>query len=121
SGHNGYSLRLQGLDAGFNDRASERAIVIHGAWYVSPQMAATQGRIGRSWGCPAVRPSIARQLIDAIRDGSLVVAYYPDETWLNRSAFVGDCAGGNLANGSTQDTARPTPPAATVASTARSP
>ena len=121
SGHNGYSLRLQGLDAGFNDHASERAIVIHGAWYVSPQMAATQGRIGRSWGCPAVRPSIAHQLIDAIRDGSLVVAYYPDETWLNRSAFVGDCAGGNLANRSTQGTARPTSPVATVASTARSP
>ncbi len=84
-------------------------------------MASTQGRIGRSWGCPAVRPSIAHQLIDAIRGGSLVVAYYPDKTWLNRSAFVGDCADGDLANRSTAGTAQPTPPAATVASTARSP
>ena len=120
-GHNGYSLRLEGLDAGFNDHALERSIVMHGATYVSRQLAETQGRIGRSWGCPAVRPSIAHQLIDAIRDGSLVVAYYPDQSWLNRSAFVGDCTNGELANRSTQGTARPTPPVATVASSARSP
>ena len=108
-GHNGYSLRLQGLDAGFNDRALEREIVIHGAGYVSRQMASTQGRIGRSWGCPAVRESIARQLIDTIRDGSLVVAYYPDKAWLDRSAFVGDCAGNELAQHSTANAAAPSP------------
>lgn len=108
-GHNGYSLRLQGLDAGFNDHALEREIVIHGAGYVSRQMASTQGRIGRSWGCPAVRRSIAQQLIDTIRDGSLVVAYYPDPAWLDRSAFVGDCAGGELANRSTASGAPPGP------------
>ena len=91
TGHNGYSLHLEGLDAGFNDHALERAVVIHGAWYVDPEMAKSKGRIGRSWGCPAVRPTIAHQLIDAIRGGSLVVAYYPDQTWLNRSALLGNC------------------------------
>ena len=91
TGHNGYSLRLEGLDAGFNDHALERAVVIHGAWYVDPATAKSQGRIGRSWGCPAVRPTIVHQLIDAIRGGSLVVAYYPDQTWLSHSALLGDC------------------------------
>ena len=51
-------------------------------------MIASQGRLGRSWGCPAVRPAIAKELIDAIKDGSLVVAYYPDADWLARSAFL---------------------------------
>lgn len=120
-GHNGYSLRLQGLDAGFNDRAFERAIVIHGAVYVSAEMAAAQGRIGRSWGCPSVRPSIARQLIDTIRDGSLVVAYYPDKAWLNESAFVGDCADRSPSNRSTPTTALPSPRISVRETAARSP
>jgi hypothetical protein len=120
-GHNGYSLRLEGLDAGFNDHALERSIVMHGATYVSRQLAETQGRIGRSWGCPAVRRSIAQQLIDTIRDGSLVVAYYPDKDWLDRSAFVGDCAADESADRSTANATRAPSPAATVTSSARSP
>ncbi|HTR04216.1 MAG TPA: murein L,D-transpeptidase catalytic domain family protein [Thermoanaerobaculia bacterium] len=87
-GHNGLSLRLDGLEAGFNDAARERDIVLHGAPYVSTRTATTLGRLGRSWGCPAVRPEIAARLIDAIRDGSLVVAYYPDRDWLARSEFL---------------------------------
>ncbi len=87
-GQNGYSLRLQGLEPGFNDRARERAIVIHGAPYVNPLAATGMGRLGRSLGCPAVRPAIARQLIDTIRDGSLVFAYYPDEDWLRQSQLL---------------------------------
>jgi hypothetical protein len=90
-GHNGYSLRLEGLDAGFNDHALDRAIVMHGAAYVSSGMIHSQGRLGRSFGCPAVRPDIARQLIDAIRDGSFVFAYYPDRNWLAHSTFLGGC------------------------------
>jgi hypothetical protein len=74
-GHNGYSLRLDGLEPGVNDRARERAIVIHGAPYVNPVMARVQGYLGRSLGCPAVRPEIVRALIDAVKGGSLVFAY----------------------------------------------
>ena len=91
-GHNGYSLRLRGLEPGFNDNALDRDIVIHGASYVNSELARTQGRIGRSFGCPALRPTIAQALINAIRDGSLVVAYYPDKSWLNSSPFIHDCA-----------------------------
>jgi hypothetical protein len=85
TGHNGYSLRLDGLEPGFNDRARERAIVIHGASYVSDKAISVRGGVGRSWGCPAVRLEIARSLIDAIKDGQYLFAYYPDSQWLQHS------------------------------------
>jgi hypothetical protein len=88
TGQNGYSLRLDGLDEGFNDRARERAIVIHGAPYVDETLARAQGRLGRSWGCPALRAGIARELIDTVRGGSLVFAYYPDPAWLASSRYL---------------------------------
>jgi hypothetical protein len=91
-GAHGPSLRLEGLEPGFNDHALERAIVMHGADYVSDGMIAAQGRLGRSWGCPAVRPAVAKELIETIRDGSLVVAYYPDAAWLGRSEFLREAA-----------------------------
>jgi len=87
-GHNGYSLRLKGLDAGFNDLALDRAIVVHGAAYVSQEAIKALGRLGRSWGCPAVRPEIAQKLIDSIRGGSAIFAYYPEKDWLDHSAFL---------------------------------
>ena len=87
-GKHGYSLRLDGLDRGFNDRARERAIVIHGAEYVSEAITKAQGRLGRSLGCPAVRPEISRKLIDAVKGGGLVFAYYPDQQWLRGSRYV---------------------------------
>ena len=87
-GSNGYSLRLDGLDAGFNDRARDRAIVMHGAPYVNEDIAAKQGRIGRSWGCPALRTAIASKVIDTIRGGSVIFSYYPDQEWLQTSQFL---------------------------------
>jgi hypothetical protein len=77
TGRNGYSLRLRGLDAGVNDNAHARAIVIHGAAYVSSEIGARLGRLGRSWGCPAVRSDVARPLIDAIKGGSVVYVHGP--------------------------------------------
>ena len=74
-GQNGYSLRLRGLDPGLNDHAFARAIVIHGASYVNAAIAAQLGRLGRSWGCPAVRLDFARTLIDLIKGGTVVYAY----------------------------------------------
>lgn len=87
-GHNGYSLRMDGLDAGFNDRAAERAIVMHGAPYVTTRFLRSQGRLGRSQGCPAVRPEIAHSLIDTIKGGQYVFSYYPDPTWLATSTYL---------------------------------
>lgn len=95
-GHNGYSLRMEGLEPGFNDNAFDRAIVIHGAPYVSPALARSNGRIGRSLGCPAVRPAIAHQLIDSMKDGQLLFSYYPDRRWLNSSTYI-NCDGSTVA------------------------
>ena len=90
-GKNGYSLRLRGLDEGFNDRAYERAIVMHGAPYVSDEVARANGRLGRSWGCPALREGVARAVIDRVKGTGLVFAYYPDSAWLKSSKYLGDC------------------------------
>lgn len=91
-GRNGYSLRLRGLDEGFNDHAYDRAIVMHGASYVSDSAARKQKRLGRSWGCPALREGIAREVIDTVKGNGLIFAYYPDPAWLAASKYLGDCA-----------------------------
>ena len=87
-GRHGRSLRLNGLEPGVNDRARERAIVIHGADYVSEAFVGRHGRLGRSWGCPAVRPEVNGRLIDRIGGGTALFAYYPDPAWLDSSRFL---------------------------------
>ena len=88
-GRHGYSLNLEGLEPGFNDRALERRIVVHGANYVSPEfLASNNGRLGRSYGCPALDRRVSGRVIDLIKDGSAVFAYYPDSSWIRRSAFI---------------------------------
>jgi hypothetical protein len=91
-GRNGYSLRLDGLDKGLNDRARDRAIVMHGAPYVSPAFVKANGRLGRSHGCPAVSADVARELINRVKGGGLVFAYYPDAQFLKTSKYLGGCA-----------------------------
>ena len=86
-GGNGYSLRMEGLEPGVNDLARARAIVMHGAPYVDPAQALRQGRLGRSLGCPALRPAIANEVIDTLKEGQLLFAYYPDRQWLANSKF----------------------------------
>ena len=87
-GSNGYSLRLDGLDNGFNGNVRDRAIVIHPAEYATPDFVATYGYLGRSQGCPAVDPDISDALIDTLADGALMLAYYPDNDFLSRGRFV---------------------------------
>jgi hypothetical protein len=87
-GRNGYSLRLDGLENGFNELARPRTIVMHGAPYVSEDFARKHGRLGRSWGCPALDRAVSNKVIDRIKNGHLVFSYYPDQTWLNASTFL---------------------------------
>lgn len=99
NGSNGYSMRMDGLEPGFNDAARTRAIVMHGAPYVNPSVALKQGRLGRSQGCPAVRQQVAREVIDTLKSGQFIFAYYPDSNWLRSSRLLA-CAnrqGGTLA------------------------
>lgn len=88
SGKHGYSLRMDGLDPGVNDLARERAIVIHGASYVSPSLVRSQGRIGRSLGCPAVRPEVARMVVDQLKGGQFLFAWHSDQRLLKNSAYL---------------------------------
>jgi len=74
-GGNGYSLKLKGLNSGINDRAEERHIVMHGAWYVSADHVKQYGMLGRSWGCPALSQANAKPVIDTIKGGSFIFAY----------------------------------------------
>lgn len=87
-GKHGYSLRLNGLEPGFNAKARVRDVVIHAASYVSDSFAKIHGRLGRSWGCPAVSPEVAPQMIGHIKNGTVLFAYYPDPQWLDRSAYL---------------------------------
>lgn|SRR5690606_31145549 len=98
SGKHGYSLRLDGLEPGINDKARERAIVIHGADYVDPTWIENHGRIGRSHGCPAVRQEIIREVVDHLKGGQLVFTWYPDQRWLQSSSFL-NCSGQRVAGG----------------------
>jgi L,D-transpeptidase catalytic domain len=90
-GSHGRSLRLAGLEPGVNDHAYDRDLVVHGASYVGERFAAKHGRLGRSWGCPALAPEVAQRVIDRIRGGTPVFAYYPDSAWLDGSPFLGRC------------------------------
>lgn len=87
-GSNGLSLNLQGLERGFNDNALSRRVVIHGAWYVEPSFIHQSGRAGRSWGCPSVAKTIASKVIQTVKGGSVVFAYYPDFYYLHTSHYA---------------------------------
>lgn len=87
-GKHGYSLRLDGLEKGFNDQARARAIVIHGADYAREEFAKTKGRLGRSLGCPALPPELSAKVIDLIKDGSLLFIYGNDDNYLRKSTLV---------------------------------
>lgn len=87
-GSNGYSLKLQGMEKGINDYAYRRAIVLHGADYVSEQFIASQGYIGRSKGCPAVPLDVCQPMIDQIKDGNCLFIYHPTATYRTKSALL---------------------------------
>jgi hypothetical protein len=87
-GHNGYSLRVQGLEQGFNDNAMSRAIVFHGADYANADATRNLGRLGRSWGCFAVARNVSAPLFNKIKNETVVVAYYPDPRWLKTSRYI---------------------------------
>lgn len=87
-GHKGYSLNLKGLDKGFNTNAYNRRVVIHGAWYVEPNFIRKSGRAGLSWGCPAVAQTLAKPIINTIKNGSVIFAYFPDRYFLSHSGYL---------------------------------
>jgi len=87
-GKNDYSLRLHGIEEGFNDNAFERGIVMHGAEYVCSRYIRNNKRLGRSQGCPAVSGKISKWLINTIEGGSCLFIYYPDKNYLKKSELI---------------------------------
>lgn len=89
-GRNGYSLVLNGLEKGINDKAKERAIVIHGAAYSNPSVIASSGRLGRSFGCPALPLAVSKPIINTIKGGSLLFIYANNQNYLSYSPILSD-------------------------------
>ncbi len=88
NGQHGNSLRLNGVDRGFNDAALSRGIVVHAADYVSSGNIAGQGRLGRSWGCPAVAPELAQPIINTIKGGTCLFIYYPQTSYMKTAYWL---------------------------------
>ena len=87
-GSNGFSMLLNGVEKGFNDKAKERAIVMHGADYASEQVIMYKGYLGRSYGCPALPRPINKKVIETIKEGNCLFIYYPDRTYLSNSRIL---------------------------------
>lgn len=88
NGGNGYSLRLDGLEKGINDNARRRAIVIHGADYCNERVIQSMGRLGRSFGCPALPVELAKPIIDTIKGGSVLFIYADQPEYLANSEVL---------------------------------
>jgi hypothetical protein len=87
-GKNGLSLILDGIEKGINDRARERSIVMHGADYVSSDFIRKYGRLGRSFGCPAVPEELNKEIIRTIKEGSCLFIYVPKASYISNSHII---------------------------------
>lgn len=87
-GKNGYSLILDGLEEGVNDKARERAIVMHGAAYANPAVIASAGRLGRSLGCPALPQAVTKPIINTIKGGSVLFIYANNQDYMAKTSIL---------------------------------
>jgi hypothetical protein len=87
-GKNGLSLFIDGMEKQFNSNARERYVVIHGASYANPAAIKNLGRLGRSYGCPALPTAISGEIIDLIKDKSVLYIYSDDQTYANNSKMI---------------------------------
>ena len=86
--HTGFSLVLDGVEKGINDHAGKRAIIIHGADYVTENFIRKYGRLGRSQGCPALPPDLNKPIIESIKGGTCLFIYNPDNKYIQNSSLL---------------------------------
>lgn len=106
-GGNGYSLVLNGLEKGINDQAKARAVVIHGADYCSEDIIKSTGRLGRSYGCPALPRHLNRPIIDTIKEGTMLFIYADDPTYFASSTVLKSASDTRLAQRELPDISLP--------------
>ena len=87
SGKQGFSMRLDGQEY-TNSKVRQRGVVVHGANYVSEKFIKSAGRLGRSFGCPAVPKNLNTEIINTIKDKSSFFIYYPDKNYLTKSNIL---------------------------------
>lgn len=87
-GHNGLSLKLNGVDPGYNDMALKRQIVLHGSSYVSAKYMQDYGELGTSLGCPALPTAVSGEIIHVVKGGSCLFIYHPTPQYLDNSAVI---------------------------------
>ena len=87
-GKNGLSLFIDGMEKQFNSNARERYVVIHGAKYANPSAIKNLGRLGRSYGCPALPTAISQEIINLIKNKSVLYIYSNDKTYANNSKMI---------------------------------
>lgn len=87
-GAHGLSLKLDGFEKGINDKARERAIVMHGAAYADERTISSKGYLGRSFGCPALPTHLTQKIIQKIKNGNCLFVYYPDRKYLKSSEIL---------------------------------
>jgi hypothetical protein len=87
-GKHGLSLKLDGLEKGINDKARQRAIVIHAAKYAEASFIKKYGRLGRSFGCPALPAQNYEEIIGLIKGGTLLFIYFPESGYLENSSIL---------------------------------
>ncbi|MFA4916990.1 MAG: murein L,D-transpeptidase catalytic domain family protein [Syntrophales bacterium] len=87
-GKYGLSLYLDGIEPGINDNARKRAIVMHSAPYATGDFTFKFGRLGRSFGCPAVPPEKSTAIIEVIKDKSCLFIYYPSKSYFVKSKYL---------------------------------
>ncbi|MBE8720551.1 murein L,D-transpeptidase catalytic domain family protein [Sphingobacterium pedocola] len=103
-GGNGYSLVLNGLERGINDQAKPRAVVIHGADYCSTAVIASSGRLGRSYGCPALPRAVTKPIINTIKEGTMLFIYADNQDYIAQSKVLNSVERGLLAQHKTETT-----------------
>ncbi|MEJ2005121.1 MAG: murein L,D-transpeptidase catalytic domain family protein, partial [Cyclobacteriaceae bacterium] len=87
-GKHGESYRLDGLEQGINHNARKRAVVIHGAWYANEEIVEQQGRLGRSFGCPALPLDDYKKFVNLVDPNTLMFIYFPNENYISNSAVL---------------------------------